>query len=117
VTNQISIAGGAEFDIASLTRVQNPAVLLLRGEPTTALIMGGTNNPDPNAAYIADVTQRYVDPLADLPYDPPPVGVHTPEQFFPVFGSQTFDDSVAEGVPDLQESVSRARVDFGGDPR
>jgi PE-PPE domain len=70
--------------------------------------MGGTNNPDPNAAYIADVTQRYVDPLADLPYDPPPVGVHTPEQFFPVFGSQTFDDSVAEGVPDLQESVSRA---------
>ena len=84
MTNQISIAGGAEFDIASLTRVQNPAVLLLRGEPTTALIMGGTNNPDPNAAYIADVTQRYVDPLADLPYDPPPVGVHTPEQFFPV---------------------------------
>ena len=105
MTNQRSIAGGAEFDIASLTRVQNPAVLLLRGEPTTALIMGGTNNPDPNAAYIADVTQRYVDPLADLPYDPPPVGVHTPEQFFPVFGSQTFDDSVAEGVPDLQDAV------------
>ena len=74
-------------------------------QATTALIMGGTDNPDPDAAYIADITQRYLDPFGDLPYDPPPVGVHTPEQFFPVFGSQTFDDSVAEGVLDLQDAI------------
>ena len=74
-------------------------------QATTALIMGGTNNPDPDATYIADITQRYLDPFSDLPYDPPPVGVHTPEQFFPVFGSQTFDDSVAEGVLDLQDAI------------
>jgi hypothetical protein len=74
-------------------------------QATTALIMGGTNNPDPDATYIADITQRYLDPFADLPYDPPPIGVHTPEQFFPVFGSQTFDDSVAEGVLDLQDAI------------
>lgn len=74
-------------------------------QATTALIMGGTDNPDPNATYIADITQRYLDPFSDLPYDPPPVGVHTPEQFFPVFGSQTFDDSVGEGVLDLQDAI------------
>jgi hypothetical protein len=74
-------------------------------QATTALIMGGTDNPDPDATYIADITQRYLDPFGDLPYDPPPVGVHTPEQFFPVFGSQTFDDSVAEGVLDLQDAI------------
>ena len=67
--------------------------------------MGGTDTPDPDATYIADITQRYLNPFADLPYDPPPVGVHTPEQFFPVFGSQTFDDSVAEGVLDLQDAI------------
>lgn len=31
--------------------------------------------------------------------------MHTPEQFFPVFGGQTFDDSVAEGVLDLQDAI------------
>jgi hypothetical protein len=74
-------------------------------QATTALIMGGTDNPDPDATYIADITQRYLDPFPDLPYDSPPVGVHTPEQFFPVFGSQTFDDSVAEGLLDLQDAI------------
>ena len=82
-------------------------------QATTALIMGGTNNPDPNATYIADITQRYLDPFGDLPYDPPPVGVHTPEQFFPVFGSQTFDDSVAEGVLDLQDAVDANTANAG----
>jgi PE-PPE domain-containing protein len=72
---------------------------------TTALIMGGSFNPDPDAAYVADVSQRYINPFADLPYDPPPLAVHTPEQFFPVFGTLTFDDSVAEGVVDLQDAV------------
>ena len=74
-------------------------------QATTALIMGGTDNPDPDATYIADITQRYLNPFADLPYDSPPVGVHTPEQFFPVFGSQTFDDSVGEGVLDLRDAI------------
>jgi hypothetical protein len=73
-------------------------------QATTALIMGGTFNPDPDAAYIADVTQRYINPFADLPYNPPAVGVHTPEQFFPL-GKLTFDASVAEGVVDLQDAV------------
>ncbi len=86
---------------------------VLQLQATTALIMGGTNNPDPDATYIADITQRYLDPFADLPYDPPPVGVHTPEQFFPLFGSQTFDDSVAEGVLDLQDAVDANTPDAG----
>src|SRR5262245_44887444 len=74
-------------------------------QATTALIMGGTWHPDPNAAYIADVSQRYINPFADLPYDPPALAVHTPEEFFPVAGSLTFDDSVAGGVVDLQDAV------------
>jgi PE-PPE domain len=67
-------------------------------QATTALIMGGSVNPDPNAAYVADVSDRYINPFADLPYD-------HPEEFFPVFGTLTFDDSVAEGVVDLQAAV------------
>jgi hypothetical protein len=69
-------------------------------------VVNDNRRPAPgDDAYIADITQRYLNPFGDLPYDPPPVGVHTPEQFFPVFGSQTFDDSVAEGVLDLQDAV------------
>lgn len=74
-------------------------------QATTALIMSGTFNPDPSPAYIADITQRYLDPFGDLAYDPPPVGVRTPEEFFPIFGSRTFDQSVAQGVLDLQDAV------------
>jgi hypothetical protein len=149
--SQISVGGGAKSDTAWLTRVQNPAVLLLwAGTPnslrdggvtvmrviarslwvgllallgavvlatswtmttavqlqaTTALIMSGTFNPDPSPGYIADVTQRYLDPFGDLAYDPPPVGVHTPEEFFPIFGTRTFDQSVAQGVLDLQDAI------------
>jgi len=39
--------------------------------------------------------------------------VHTPETFFPVFGSQTVDDSVAEGVPDLQDAVDANTLNAG----
>jgi hypothetical protein len=74
-------------------------------QATTALIMSGTFNPDPSPAYIADVTRRYLDPFGDLAYDPPPVGVRTPEEFFPIFGSRTFDRSVAQGVLDLQDAI------------
>ena len=81
-------------------------------QATTALIMGGTNNPDPVATYITDITKRHLDPFGDLPYDLP-VGVHTPEQFFPVFGRQTFDDSVAEGVLDLQDAIDANTPDAG----
>src|SRR5262245_9763174 len=79
-------------------------------QATTALIMGGTWNPDPNAAYIADVSQRYINPFTDLPSDPPPLAVHTPEQFLPVAGTETFDDSVAEGVVDLQDAADANRA-------
>lgn len=74
-------------------------------QATTALIMSGTFNPDPSPAYIADITERYLDPFGDLAYDPPPVGVRTPEEFFPIFGSRTFDQSVAQGVLDLQDAI------------
>src|SRR5262245_31193697 len=74
-------------------------------QATTALIMTGTFIPDPDAAYVSDVTERYINPFEDLLYDPPALGVHTPEQFFPLFGTLTFDRSVAEGVLDLQDAV------------
>lgn len=75
-------------------------------QATTALIMSGTFNPDPSPGYIADITQRYLDPFGDLAYDPPPVGVHTPEEFFRIFRSRTFDQSVAQGVLDLQDAIA-----------
>ena len=46
------------------------------------------------------------------------VAVHTPEQFWPIFGTLTFDQSVAEGVADLHPHVvaSGTGSDEQGEP-
>jgi len=71
---------------------------------TTALIMGGTGLPVPDPPYISGMTDNYVTPLFGAPDDSE--GVNTPEEFFPVYGFMTFDQSVAEGVEDLEDSIA-----------
>ncbi|WP_254848419.1 PE-PPE domain-containing protein [Mycobacterium sp. SP-6446] len=70
----------------------------------TALIMGGTGNPQPNAGYVTAVDGRYIAPKYP---GYTPVGVYTPEQFWPVTGltSETFGQSVAQGVPLLNNAI------------
>jgi PE-PPE domain len=79
----------------------------------TALIMGGSDHPlstppdttDFVTAYIDTAVDNYIDPDPDT--DPPinRVAVIYPAQFFPVFGSMTFDDSVREGRVNLNGCI------------
>jgi PE-PPE domain len=75
----------------------------------TALIMGGTQHPlstppdDPTgfiAPYMNQAVNNYIVPAGAGPVDNR-VAVIYPAEFFPVFGSTTFDDSVEEGVGNL----------------
>jgi hypothetical protein len=76
---------------------------------TTALIMGGTFHPlsfppDPQGfvdGYTADANDRYLECQADCTV----VGVVTPEQFFPIFGTLTFNQSVAQGRRNLDDCI------------
>jgi PE-PPE domain len=73
-------------------------------------VMGATGLPDPtsNAAYWADAL-AYVQ--ADLP-DSTAIGLTTPEDLSPMVGSLTFDESVSQGVTDLNNAIS-ADLDGG----
>ena len=88
---------------------------------TTAFIMGGTQHPlvNPNVlepgagyalaepeftnAYVATAMGNYIAPTGTVrgdsedPDDYNRVAVYTPEEFFPTYGSMTFDDSVVVG--------------------
>jgi len=72
----------------------------------TALIMGGTSNPVPDPNYVQEVFATYVQPK--LP-GALPLGVFTPEQFWPVtptLGNLTFGQSVAQGLPLLNSAIT-----------
>jgi hypothetical protein len=94
---------------------------------TTALIMGGTGHPlaDPKGgsyapsedpawvdAYAAAVRNNYLEPTKgdrdDAADDYKLVAVYTPEEFSPVSGTKTFDDSVAEGADNLDGCMTTA---------
>ena len=77
---------------------------------TTALIMGGTFVPDPPPAYVTSMTDNYITPFFAFVAPENRVPVHTPEEFFPVFGTRTFDQSVADGVVDLEEAIAAQPV-------
>ncbi|WP_123023240.1 PE-PPE domain-containing protein [Mycolicibacterium stellerae] len=84
---------------------------------TTVLIMGGTQHPlslptDSNdfvTAYMDQAINNYVDPDGTpVPANPAEynrVAVIYPAEFFPVFGSTTFDDSVAIGQDNLSHCL------------
>jgi hypothetical protein len=82
----------------------------------TALIMGGTQHPlsvPPDTqpfvdSYVAGAQNNYIVPGGFCPMTgcATVVAVVTPEQFFPIFGSTTFDQSVAQGVSNLNNCVS-----------
>jgi hypothetical protein len=96
---------------------------------TTALIMGGTDHPlvAPTdlppfvTAYLNNAVNGYlntpeaagaglVGPVNNA------VAVYTPEEFFPVFGSRTLDQSVAIGLANLHHCVQASGCVFNNDP-
>lgn len=73
----------------------------------TALIMGGTGNPGPDANYLAKVNANYIQRLYQG-YNP--IAQFTPEQGFPLtpaLGIMTFDQSVAAGVDTLHAGIKQ----------
>jgi uncharacterized membrane protein YgcG len=82
----------------------------------TALIMGGTQHPlsvPPDTQsfvnnYVSGAQNNYIVPGGFCPMTGcgTVIAVVTPEQFFPIFGSTTFDQSVAQGVSNLNNCVA-----------
>ncbi|PJE11322.1 MAG: PE family protein [Mycobacterium sp.] len=73
------------------------------GDPLTALIMGGTDNPQPTPDYVAAINNAYIQPRFPGAV---PQGLFTPEQFWPVTGNLTFGQSVAQGVTLLNDEIN-----------
>ncbi|WP_193047890.1 PE-PPE domain-containing protein [Mycolicibacterium baixiangningiae] len=117
----LAVVVGAIFGILAIgwSVTLTSAVQLLA---VTVLAMGGTQHPlvdgqggwadDPAfvSAYVDDAIRVYVAPSGAVRGDPADaeyagVAVHTPEEFGPVFGTKTFDDSVAAGTDNLDKCV------------
>ncbi len=97
-------SGGA--GLLTLTAMMSPA--LAYGSDGTALIMGGFGNPGPNPLYVQEVNNNYINsPYWSLYPGYHSIPQYTPEQFWPVSGlnSLTFDQSVAQGVTDLNNGI------------
>jgi hypothetical protein len=96
------VTGGASTGPSVLTSlVSSPA-----GDPLYALIMGGTNNPQPDPFYVNSVYNSYIKPVFGSAIVQ---GVFTPEQFWPVtpgLGNLTFGQSVARGVTLLHNAIT-----------
>ncbi|OOK71558.1 PE family protein [Mycobacterium kansasii] len=71
-------------------------------DPLTALIMGGTDNPLPDPAYVTAINNAYIQPRFPGAV---PQGLFTPEQFWPITGTLTFGQSVAQGVTLLNSEI------------
>lgn len=102
----------------------------------TALIMGGTDHPlsaggdDPDyiESYLDNAVTLFINPAAATPTRPgtePIDGVEDgdaiyavtyPAQFFPVFGTQTFDASVRDGRGNLNGCVRGTDCAYNGEP-
>lgn len=77
-------------------------------DPLYAVIMGGTSNPLPDPKYVTNVFNSYIKPLYPTVMSPP-IGLPTPEQFWPVtpsLGNMTFGQSVAKGVSLLNTELT-----------
>ena len=94
----------------AVTQTITTAVQLLAA--TTGLFMGGTQHPLSNPPESDAFIDEYMD-LAETNYIIPVTGavpnsrvaVIYPAEFFPVFGSRTFDDSVLVGRQNLNSCI------------
>ena len=93
------------------TQTMTPLVALT----AAALIMGGTthplsvpsDSPDFINSYVNDANNNYIVLTGFCGSDScTPVAVATPEQFMPVSGTMTFDQSVGQGVTNLDQAIN-----------
>ena len=96
--------GGGASGFSGLTSAAQAA----SGDPLYALIMGGTNDPQPNPDYVKSVYHAYIQPNPQFS-SAIPQGLFTPEQGWPttpLLGNLTYDQSVARGVPLLNNKLN-----------
>jgi PE-PPE domain len=113
-------AGVVALSIAStvvLASMQTMTVLVAL--TATALIMGGTGHPlstpqdtpDFVSSYTADANNDYIVLTGFCGSDAcTPTAVSTPEQFMPVSGGMPFDQSVGQGVLNLDQAINAQPV-------
>lgn len=115
----LGLLAGASAGLLMLTSAMNAAFAF--GAVGESAIMGGTDNPVPDPAYITTVNGLYIDPTGGPVFPGQPVfpgytpnGLSTPAQFWPVTGltDLTFGKSVAIGVDNLDTAV---RSTYAGD--
>ncbi|WP_231737614.1 PE-PPE domain-containing protein [Mycobacterium sp. IS-1742] len=86
--------------------------------------MGGTDHPlstPPDSiafvdGYMDDAVDNYIDPDPETDPSINKVAVITPEQFFPAFGTMTFDDSVEQGRDNLNDCVAGTSCEYNDSP-
>ena len=100
---------------AALFGVSSALASVVALATTTALVMGGTSNPlaVPQQAqwfvdgYVIGAKDRYINHnAANCDTDCTLVGAATPEEFVPSFGQLTFNQSVAQGVENLDKCLT-----------
>jgi hypothetical protein len=71
-------------------------------EQTVALILGGTGVPTQPPANVANIMQSYIDPRYP---NSTGIAVTTPQQFKPLIGSLSWNQSVSQGATDLNQAI------------
>ena len=84
------------------SEASNAAAMQPASSNNIALIMGGTGNPSPSLKYMTAIDKAY---LAKNFPGYTLVSLKTPEQFWPVAGSESFGTSVQQGVAILNNAI------------
>jgi PE-PPE domain len=99
--------------------VATPIATTPEAHAVTALIMGGSFQPNPATIpnYLADTERLYIDPHTTCKIETCDLaGLVTPEQFWPGYGKLTFDQSVAKGVAALTSTLVNRLVTEPAEP-
>ncbi len=126
IIRSLGVAGLALLSVVGLVLAWTATTIV--SLTATALIMGGTGHPlsspqDPLTyinPYMSNAVNGFINPASEAPTgtDGDPIdgvgptedryAIITPEQFFPVAGSTTFDRSVAAGLANLSRCIRGA---------
>ncbi|MHC9296666.1 PE-PPE domain-containing protein [Mycobacterium sp. LTG2003] len=99
----LAVLAMAGVVVLAISASMSTVVQLVLNQPH-ALIIGGNTNPDPSSEYVDNMVDNYIG--TGFP-DGDRYPVHTPQQFWPIYGTLTFDQSTALGVADLEAEMAK----------
>ncbi|MGA7050836.1 MAG: PE-PPE domain-containing protein [Mycobacterium sp.] len=89
---------------STVAAVGQPLVSTNIGSTGTALIMGGTFNPQPTPGYVAAINSLYIQSNPNYTGFNP-FGLYTPETVAPFYGATTLNQSIAQGQFILNNAI------------